>query len=180
VVRDPFERIVSAYLDKFAKLPPPGGPQQKRRRIAYTIKQTIRKTARASLIPTFEEFVNYVIITWKSANLDEEKMMELVNMHWKPVYINCGPCKQRYDIIMKMETLSRDTQYLKDLLHLNIDIKFTHHQGLHGHTSNNITVEYFKQLSRKQKNNLLQMYKLDFELFGYDWRKYFTEDRSEK
>ena len=35
------------------------------------------------------------IITWKSANLDEEKMMELVNMHWKPVYINCGPCKQR-------------------------------------------------------------------------------------
>ena len=43
-----------------------------------------------------------------------------------------------------------------------------------------ITVEYFKQLSRKQKNNLLQMYKLDFELFGYDWRKYFKEDRSEK
>ena len=43
-----------------------------------------------------------------------------------------------------------------------------------------VTVEYFKQLSRKQKNNLLQMYKLDFELFGYDWRKYFTEDRSEK
>ena len=43
-----------------------------------------------------------------------------------------------------------------------------------------VTVEYFKQLSRKQKNNLLQMYKLDFELFGYDWRKYFTEGRSEK
>ena len=43
-----------------------------------------------------------------------------------------------------------------------------------------VTVEYFKQLSRKQKNNLLQMYKLDFELFGYDWRKYFKEDRSEK
>ena len=69
----------------------------------------------------------------------EESMMKLVNMHWKPVYINCGPCKQRcflryfmfvkkpnldnymyslnnffrYDIIMKMETLSRDTQYLK-------------------------------------------------------------------
>ena len=78
------------------------------------------------------------VATWQEAGMREESMMKLVNMHWKPVYINCGPCKQRcflryicllisqsltiicntfnnfrYDIIMKMETLSRDTQYLK-------------------------------------------------------------------
>ena len=62
--------------------------------------------------------------------MDEERMMVLVNMHWKPVYVNCGPCRQRsartlsylelifplvvrYDLIMKMETLTRDSQYLK-------------------------------------------------------------------
>ena len=33
--------------------------------------------------------------TWAEAGLNEEKMMRLVNMHWKPVYVNCGPCKQR-------------------------------------------------------------------------------------
>ena len=47
--------------DKFAKLPPPGGKQQKRRRIANAIKQRMRKTARTSLIPTFEEFIEYVV-----------------------------------------------------------------------------------------------------------------------
>ena len=36
------------------------------------------------------------VATWEEADMREESMMKLVNMHWKPVYVNCGPCKQRY------------------------------------------------------------------------------------
>ena len=147
------------FQDKMAKLPKSRNIQPKRFVMAREIKNRFRTVKRDSLTPTFPEFVNYVVsvdidnliktvflifkvATWEEAGMREESMMKLVNMHWKPVYVNCGPCKQRccpynpvvlplhftfyipklkttklynfrYDIIMKMETLSRDTQYLK-------------------------------------------------------------------
>ena len=35
------------------------------------------------------------------------------------------------------------------------------------------TVEYFDNLPVSLKMKLLKIYQLDFELFGYDWKKYF-------
>ena len=113
VVRDPFERLVSAYLDKLAKFNPDPSIQPKRRRIALYIKNKFRTQPREGIVPTFEEFVKYVVScedvsihismttvssqvhTWRRAAMDEERMMVLVNMHWKPIYVNCGPCSQR-------------------------------------------------------------------------------------
>ena len=40
----------------------------------------------------------FKVATWEEAGMREESMMKLVNMHWKPVYVNCGPCKQRWVI----------------------------------------------------------------------------------
>ena len=120
-----------------------------------------------------------------------------------------GLCILRYDIIMKMETLSRDTQYLKvyflffwwnnsfictyDLLISNWRISqlrqilpiilvlmvtlattsMIHDKKFFFDQTFFRTLFFFKQLSLPLKEKLLKMYKLDFELFGYDWRKYF-------
>ena len=81
VVRDPFERLVSAFLvcksrkwgwfyfqknsfslqDKLAKLPKSPKVQPRRLEIAREIKNRFRKGKRKSLIPTFPEFVKYVV-----------------------------------------------------------------------------------------------------------------------
>ena len=63
VVRDPFERLVSAFLDKLAKLNPDRSIQPKRRQIDLYIKNKFRTEAREGIIPTFEEFVKYVVGT---------------------------------------------------------------------------------------------------------------------
>ena len=76
-------------------------------------------------------------------------------------------------------------------MQLNIVTNFVHHKGVEGHTNSNKsgqtfinftadefvffsrTQMYFGQLSLDKKQKLLDMYKIDFELFDYDWRKYF-------
>ena len=43
----------------------------------------------------------------------------------------------RYSILMKMETLNRDTMYLKQKLNLNIDVGFVERGGRLGQTTKN-------------------------------------------
>ena len=40
-------------------------------------------------------------------------------------------------VVMKMETLSRDSLYLKQKLNLNIDVQFVRQGGKEGHTTAN-------------------------------------------
>ena len=35
------------------------------------------------------------------------------------------------------------------------------------------TAKYYSALDKDLKLELLKMYRYDFELFGYDWKKYF-------
>ena len=37
------------------------------------------------------------------------------------------------------------------------------------------TVKYYEGLNNSLKLELLKMYKYDFELFGYEWEKYFQD-----
>ncbi len=41
-----------------------------------------------------------------------------INNHWKPVYLNCAPCSQPYEIIVKMETFDQDVGYFRRRLGL--------------------------------------------------------------
>ena len=73
---------------------------------------------------------------------------------------------------------------------LAIETDFSHHSGVYGHTGNKYgtiswtpyeillqlfcrTLFFINQLSPTLREKLLKMYRIDFELFGYDWKKYF-------
>ena len=43
----------------------------------------------------------------------------------------------RYQVIMKMETLDRDTRYVKDLVGLDIKVEVVARQVMDGHTNVN-------------------------------------------
>ena len=64
-----------------------------------------------------------------------KKMTRTINEHWKPVYLNCGPCSEKYDVVIKMETFARDSLYLKQKLGLDIDVDFVRKGGREGHTT---------------------------------------------
>ena len=52
--------------------------------------------------PSFVEFVEYLI----------ETPLDKYDEHWKPIFVLCPPCHFNFDIIVKMETFKRDTQFL--------------------------------------------------------------------
>ena len=58
--------------------------------IQVHIKQNFRKIKRKGLIPTFQEFAEYVA---KNTTVLTPK----INNHWKPIFYNCAPCIERYD-----------------------------------------------------------------------------------
>ena len=108
VVRDPFERLVSAYLvDDYLIFSPTKfyivSTSQDKISKKYTrdsvewesfgvvqdyIRDNIRKEAREGLVPTFAEFAEY--ITEEVAELNPR-----INNHWKPIYYNCAPCIEK-------------------------------------------------------------------------------------
>ena len=90
VVRDPFERLVSAYFDKISKHYTQKSIEWKTfGEIQVYIKESYRKNRRESLIPTFQEFAEYV-----AANTTV--LTSRINNHWKPIFYNCAPCIEKF------------------------------------------------------------------------------------
>ena len=63
--------------------------------------------------PSFVEFVEYLI----------ETPLDKYDEHWKPIFVLCPPCHFNFDIIVKMETFKRDTEFLLNQRGRKIDSK---------------------------------------------------------
>ena len=112
VVRHPFERVISAYMDKLADytrdLKYRGGyyyAMYGADIVAKYRQKYQEKFPKNPLFmrkePSFVEFIEFLIETPVS-KYDE---------HWKPQFILCPPCHFKFDVIVKMETFDRDTKF---------------------------------------------------------------------
>lgn len=154
-VRHPFERLLSAYRNKFEQR---YNKYFQARFGRYIIKNFRSNPSNRSLLKgddvTFQEFVTYLT----SDNIT-------FNEHWMPIYELCQPCLIKYDFIGKYETLLSDSDFL--LKHIGVsDIKFPRvHKPVS--TSNYLT-KYMSQLSSISISHLYKVYYHDFKLFKYD------------
>ena len=161
-VRDPFERLLSAYKDKFATY----NEFTKHFQTKYgrDIIKTYRKnpsllSLRLGHDVTFGEFVKYVI--------DSYKNNEEFNPHWRPFLDLCGPCDIHWDFIGKMETIEEDSRYV--LSHMLGDpCPPPLMQSQHGHqTTVNVTKTFYEQIPSSDITKLAEVFHDDIELFGY-------------
>ena len=108
VVRHPFERVISAYMDKLEDytrdLKYRGGyyyAMYGADIVAKFRQKYQEKFPKNPLFmkkePSFVEFVEFLIETPVS-KYDE---------HWKPQFLLCPPCHFKFDVIVKMETFER-------------------------------------------------------------------------
>uniref|UniRef100_S4R6Q2 Carbohydrate sulfotransferase n=1 Tax=Petromyzon marinus TaxID=7757 RepID=S4R6Q2_PETMA len=154
-VREPMERLVSAYRDKFL--------HSKHYKKVYgraIISHYRKNPSRVSLTGghdvTFPEMVRFI--------LDPERPL-VQDVHWLPAHHLCQPCLLRYDYLGKVETLGRDAADL--LARVRAPESVFYSSPKDKRSSAALTGYYLAQLSSKVRQQLYTFYYGDYKLFGY-------------
>ncbi|XP_045136780.1 carbohydrate sulfotransferase 11-like isoform X2 [Portunus trituberculatus] len=151
IVRDPYERLLSAYKNKLEH-----GKNHTYwgRYVRQIIKYNKKHGAGANTEFTFSAFVNYV------NSLTEPHF----NEHWRPYHQLCFPCAIKYDVIAKYETLTDDSERFLRLIGAPDDL---HYPSYLPSKTASLLPQYMANLSRAQRHDLYQVYRRDFEAFQY-------------
>jgi chondroitin 4-sulfotransferase 11 len=170
IVRDPFERLISAYRNKiksYKKIPP---FFQSISRIIVNNRFLLEKYVPMKIeVPEllskenpydveFHQFVQYLLMP-NLAKLPNGTY----NEHWRPMNELCHPCLINYSILARYETIEEDSNFALDSIGV-FDLKFP--EAKNSSTKNYIS-EYFSKIPSDIIQRLYSFYKLDFELFGY-------------
>ncbi|XP_061767883.1 carbohydrate sulfotransferase 12-like isoform X2 [Nerophis ophidion] len=97
--------------------------------------------------------------------LDPETNRRSFDVHWRQFYHLCQPCYIEYDFIGHQETLDEDALELLTSLNMEKLIKFP--PAYENVTSPASLSEWFKEVPLKDRRKLYELYKMDYELFGY-------------
>ncbi|XP_075215151.1 carbohydrate sulfotransferase 11-like [Lycorma delicatula] len=176
IVRHPFERLLSAYRDKI-QYALPNTPHQKLGNDIIQKYRHTKKSKSAKILksrptnnprwPTFPEFVQYLV--------DVQHKGDSLDMHWIPMTEFCTPCQIDFDVIAKFETLQEDQKYLIDIAGVRNIIKPEWKNPSKGRVTKELMNNYYSQLTITQMLQLYNIYRFDFELFGYSLDEYIQQ-----
>ena len=154
-VRDPFERLASAYRNKFVESYNVTFFERTYGR--YIIRKFRTNLSRNRRI-SFKEFINYI--------LDGES--KVMNTHWQLYDELCRPCLVWYDFIGHFEDIKQDSSDLLKILGLDNRVAFPLNMSSNYKVpSSALMQKYFTELPRLYKQRLYNKYRHDFEMFGY-------------
>ena len=162
VVRHPFDRLLSAYRDKAF----PNLLNGKIHGYYYKIKKSVLRRSRhiltaqerQSYVPTFEEFAQHVLVT--------------SNIHWNSYAFRCDPCHINYDYIIRLETLTTDSQLFLGDVYPEVSALPTSNSyriAQSNKTSNDQskTLKEFSELRTSTFNKITDKFQGELQLFGY-------------
>lgn len=159
-VREPFERLVSAYRNKFTRSYNTAfhkryGTKIIRRHRADPQAEALEKGNDVS----FEEFVYYLVDP-------QTQREEPFNEHWERVHSLCHPCLIHYDVVGKYETLEQDSRYILKLAGAEGEVKFPV-MSKSTRTTGDMAAKFFDNISPFYQKKLFNLYRMDFLLFNY-------------
>lgn len=156
-VREPFERLLSAYKDKFTRKTNVWKKYEKK------VKRSVRLRvgANATTIAdngeiTFQEFITYLI--------DVNSKGSRVNEHWRHYDSLCHPCNINFDFIGHYGTLEDDAPFV--LHEAGVD-QFVSFPPVHFTSTKDDLERYYSKVPREDIIRLQRIYRRDFEMFGY-------------
>ena len=166
-VREPFERLLSAYKDKFVYSRKMDRYLLKRhgREILKNFRPNASQRAYEELNDiTFHEFVEYLV------KEGSDRTTRVMDFHWDN-YVNiCEMCSIDYDFIGHYETMEQDiTDFLAAARLPSQDARiFEAYKHTSPKTSSEL-LKYYSQIPLEWINSLGRIYNTSFEMFGYSF-----------
>ncbi|KAJ8669626.1 hypothetical protein QAD02_000885 [Eretmocerus hayati] len=160
VVRHPFERLLSAFRNKFETKHEKSSTYFQSRYGTEIIEKYRPNATEKSLLRgddvTFGEFVDFIV---------EDNRYGNPNEHWNSISRLCHPCLVNYNLISKYETLSEDAVEILKQIHKH-SVQFPLGPRNSEPTAK-IMDRYYLQLSLSQLRALAEIYRSDLYLFDY-------------
>ena len=111
-------------------------------------------------------FMQYIVDMWSAG--------KRLDRHWAPQYQICNPCHINYDFIGRFENLNNDAKHvLAEITSRGTQMNVTF-------PSQNVyrddvplsqrLKKFYSDVPRDIVQKLIRIYKLDYELFGYNYR----------
>jgi hypothetical protein len=144
-VRNPFTRILSAYLDKIVGKPNEQSNIQRKMNIDPAIGA-----------PTFSEFID---IVYSSSPVE-------MNPHWAPQTFLLAIDNVRYDYLGRFEFFNDSIQQLVKSRELKIPSSITGRGKQHSTSADHKLQQYF---DANTTSRVKEIYQRDFEQLGYGW-----------
>lgn len=163
MVREPFERLLSAYRNKFTEKSPYFHKRFGRKIIRKYRKNALQTDIEKGNNVKFPEFVNYITdpVTMETEGLNE---------HWDLYSSLCQPCLINYDFIGKYETLDDDIEYFMHDLGIDSFIKFPKRSAAYKKKRTKDTFDqFFSNISATNLAKLWKIYRQDYKLFSYSY-----------
>lgn len=163
IVRDPFERLISAFKDKF--LQNPRFEPWYKHDIAPAIIRKYRRTQREGAPGLrFEDFVRYLGDPGRR-RLDRQFGDHVI--HWVSYTELCAPCEIGYSVVGHHETLERDAPFILRAAGIHRLVSYpTIPPGITRYNRTKVE-RYFSGISKRDIRRLYARFQGDFSLFGY-------------
>ena len=150
MVRNPLDRLLSTYVDKFHRVEHDGTPQTPPY-IDYAGKIKEHGRLNSSDKLEFCDFIDYI-----------SHFANNRNEHWETYFNLCHPCAINFDFIGKTEHMHVDKYAIMNGLNITqikllVKHKIEHKSYLH----------YYENISHEVLVALRKTYEFDFTLFGY-------------
>lgn len=176
IVRNPWARLVSTYLNLFVRFHEHGQPTDLvKDSVKYIYGENVKD--RDSVKITFEEMIRYLCAT-------EDRYLD---QHSIPQYLFLADIK--YDFVARMENLSEDLQYIKNKLSLSLELpklnktKYSSSPNKEQNLSKLSASKFrdwktvlpdYKQFYTPEIIDLVgKRYAKDIEMFGYNFAGYY-------
>lgn len=160
-VREPLERLVSAYRDKFENPNHYYHPVFGKPIIARYRVNASKEALKTGSGVTFPEFMRYLFDVNKPVGMD---------IHWTPAHNLCHPCLMEYDIIGKFETMAEEANFALQQLGAPSNLTFPSFKDRNPsdeRTSAKIMQRYFAQLGAADLQRAYDFYYMDYQMFNY-------------
>lgn len=165
-VRNPMERIVSAYRNKIAKplnlsLVHSKFEEAYKVKVMKTLKpmeynKWLKGNKKVAMYPTFSEFIQYL-------NMENLKK---INEHFQPIIHLCHPCAINYNFYGNFKLLPGDADTL--VKQFNLNSSYYDNKSYISHklyNTSDLVPKYFSELTATQKESLFYLFADELEFY---------------